>query len=61
MQVIKVMMGEAGDGWNLVSELSGYVANQTSYLHKTSNLNDTITRLAQSSVGTNNVPLLTGL
>ena len=41
-----------------VAQLAGYVAEKTNYHHGESNLYDTITKMAQNFVGSNNVPLL---
>lgn len=41
-----------------VVQLSGYVAEQTDYKHGEQNLCETIIKLAQQYVGTNNLPLL---
>ncbi|KAN0050127.1 hypothetical protein ACTA71_003230 [Dictyostelium dimigraforme] len=42
-----------------VSQLSGYVAEQTSYHHGEQSLNSTIVKMAHNFVGSNNLPLLT--
>ncbi|EGC38781.1 hypothetical protein DICPUDRAFT_28071 [Dictyostelium purpureum] len=42
-----------------VSQLSGYVAEQTSYHHGEQSLNSTIIKMAHNFVGSNNIPLLT--
>lgn len=41
-----------------VAQLAGYVSEQTSYHHGESSLNGTIISMAQSFVGSNNIPLL---
>jgi DNA topoisomerase-2 len=41
-----------------IAQLAGYVAEHTSYHHGEQNLYDTITRMANSYVGSNNIPLL---
>lgn len=41
-----------------VAQLSGYVAEQTDYKHGEQNLCETIIKLAQDFVGSNNIPLL---
>lgn len=41
-----------------VAQLAGYVAEQTNYHHGEQNLFDTITKLAQDFVGSNNIPYL---
>ena len=41
-----------------VSQLSGYVAEKTNYHHGEENLYDTITKMANEFVGSNNIPLL---
>ena len=41
-----------------VAQLAGYVAEQTAYHHGEQNLYDTITRMANSYPGSNNIPLL---
>jgi DNA topoisomerase-2 len=41
-----------------VAQLSGYVAEHTAYHHGEQNLYDTITRMANSYPGSNNIPLL---
>lgn len=41
-----------------VAQLSGYVSENTNYHHGEQNLCETIVKMAQSYVGTNNIPLL---
>jgi len=41
-----------------VAQFSGYVAENTNYHHGEQNLYDTITKLAQRFVGSNNIPIL---
>ena len=41
-----------------VAQLAGYVAEHTAYHHGEQNLYDTITRMANSYTGSNNIPLL---
>lgn len=41
-----------------VAQFAGYVAEHSNYHHGENNLNDTITKMAQRFVGSNNVPLL---
>ena len=41
-----------------VAQFAGYVAEQSNYHHGEQNLYDTITKLAQRFVGSNNIPLL---
>lgn len=41
-----------------VAQFSGYIAEQTNYHHGEQNLYDTITKMAQRFVGSNNIPLL---
>jgi DNA gyrase/topoisomerase IV subunit B len=41
-----------------VAQLSGYVSEKTNYHHGEQNLCETIIKMAQSYVGTNNIPLL---
>lgn len=41
-----------------VAQLSGYVAEKSGYHHGEQNLYDTITKMANSFVGSNNIPLL---
>lgn len=40
------------------AQLAGYVAEKSGYHHGEQNLNDTITRMANNYVGSNNIPLL---
>ena len=44
-----------------VAQLAGRVAEFSEYQHGEQNLNDTIVKLAQSFVGSNNIPLLQGI
>ena len=41
-----------------VAQFAGYIAEQTNYHHGEQNLYDTITKMAQRFVGSNNIPLL---
>jgi len=41
-----------------VAQFAGYVAEKTNYHHGEQNLNDTIVKMAQDFVGSNNIPLL---
>lgn len=47
-----------GDKTIKVAQLAGFVAEKTSYHHGEQNLYDTITKMAQDFVGSNNIPLL---
>jgi DNA topoisomerase-2 len=43
-----------------VAQFAGYVSENTNYHHGEQNLYDTITKMAQNIIGTNNIPLLFG-